>query len=455
MQKMSPLLALGLLGAVVVGHSSSILRGEDQAHENETHVDSLRMASSNADFAFSLYKQLALKTPDKNVIFSPLSISMALAFVSIGARGTTLTEILEGLKFNLTETPEAEIHQGFQHLLRTLKRPGEQLQLSTSNAMFVEQHLNVLEKFREEAQALYGAEAFNATFQDTATAEQLINSYVEKKTQGKIADLVSGLDPQTVMVLVNYIFFKAKWQHPFDPQDTYKSKFHVSKGKSVNVPMMNIEDLDTPYFRDEELSCTVVELKYTGNASALFILPDEGKMKDVEAMLFPETLRRWRESLQTRRIDELYLPKFSISSNYNLEDVLPQLGMREVFNKQADLSGITGAKNVMVSQVVHKALIDVSEVGTEAAAATGVKITLLSGRIDPLIVRYNRPFLAVIISGDEGFILFISKIFNPKEVIYLALATVSFKVLIASRPELLEGLGPNLTMVPKTEVQEA
>ncbi|XP_006839610.1 PREDICTED: alpha-1-antichymotrypsin [Chrysochloris asiatica] len=421
MESMLPILTLGLLVTglcpVVLCDPGTILSRENQTFEDKTtHVDSSRLASSNIDFALSLYKQLALKTPNKNVIFSPVSISTALAFVSLGAHGTTQTEILEGLKFNLTEISEAEIHQSFQHLLHLLNQPSDQLQLSMSNAMFLHEHLNLLEKFKEDAQALYGAEAFNTNFQDTATTETLINDYVKKKTQGKIVDLVSNLDPHTVMMLVNCIFFKAKWQSPFDPQDTYKSKFRVSKRKTVNIPMMNIEDLTTPYFRDEELSCTVVELKYTGNASALFILPDEGKMEEVEAMLLPETLTRWRQSLQPRLIHELYLPKFSISSNYNLKDVLPQLGIKEVFSQQADLSGITKDQNVMVSQVVHKAQIDVAELGTEAAAATGVKMVPMSGRLGPLtILLFDRPFLTIIVSKEQQDILFLGKVFNPKE----------------------------------------
>ncbi|XP_037066701.1 serine protease inhibitor A3N-like [Peromyscus leucopus] len=83
--------------------------------------------------------------------------------------------------------------------------------------------------------------------------------------------------------------------------------------------MMNIEDLTTPYFRDEDLSCSVVELKYRGNASDLFILPDEGRMQQVEAGLQPETLRKWKDSLRPRMIDDLYMPKFSISTDYSLE----------------------------------------------------------------------------------------------------------------------------------------
>ncbi|XP_030659594.1 alpha-1-antichymotrypsin isoform X2 [Nomascus leucogenys] len=422
MERMLPLLALGLLLAgfcpAVLCHPNSPLDEENPTQENQDrgkHVD-LRLASTNVDFAFSLYKQLVLKAPDKNVIFSPLSISTVLAFLSLGARNTTLTEILKGLKFNLTETSEAEIHQSFQHLLHTLNQSSDELQLSMGNAMFVKEQLSLLDRFTEDAKRLYGSEAFATDFQDSAAAKKLINDYVKNGTRGKITDLIKDLDSQTMMVLVNYIFFKAKWEMPFDPQDTRASRFYLSKKKWVMVPMMSLHHLTTPYFRDEELSCTVVELKYTGNASALLILPDQDKMEEVEAMLLPETLKRWREALESRQIDELYLPKFSISRDYNLEDILLHLGIEEAFTSKADLSGITGARNLAVSQVVHNAVLDVSEEGTEASAATAVKITLLSALVDPkTIVRFNRPFLMIIVPTDTQNIYFMSKVTNPKQ----------------------------------------
>lgn len=376
----------------------------------------LRLASSNADFTFSLHKQLVSKNPGRNVVFSPLSVSIALAFLSLGAHSTTMEEILQGLKFNLTEITEAEIHQAFQNLLQTFSQPRDQLQLSTGNAMFVKDHLGLLAKFTEDAQELYDAQVFPTNFQNPGAAEKRINNYVKEKTQGKIVDLIKGLNSETMMVLVNYILFKAKWMTPFDPRDTFESRFYLSKRKWTMVPMMSLEDLTTPYFRDEALSCTVVELKYTGNASALFILPDLGKMEEVEAMLLPETLKRWKDSLQMQKIDELYLPKFHISSDFCLEDVLPQLGIREVFSRQADLSGITGSKNLMVSQVVHKALLDVAEVGTEAAAATGVKIVPVSAKLgEQIILNFNRPFLVTIFDGNADVILFLGRLVKPNQ----------------------------------------
>uniref|UniRef100_A0A4W2DK06 Serpin domain-containing protein n=1 Tax=Bos indicus x Bos taurus TaxID=30522 RepID=A0A4W2DK06_BOBOX len=411
-ERTSFLLALGLL---VSGFCSRVHCLPENVTPEEQHkgtsVDGHSLASSNTDFAFSLYKQLALKDPNKNVIFSPLSISIALAFLSLGAHDHTVTEILEGLKFNLTETPETEIHQGFQHLLQTFNQPSNQLQLSVGNAMFVSEELKLLDKFRKDAEAFYASEVLSTNFKDSEAAVKLINEYVKNKTHGKIEKLFNDLDVLTNLILLNYIFFKAQWKTPFNPNHTYESEFHVSQNERVIVPMMTLY-LETPYFRDEELGCTLVELTYTSNDSALFILPDEGKMQDLEAKLTPETLTRWRNSLQPRRIHELYLPKFSIKSNYELNDTLSQMGIKKIFT-DADLSGITGTADLVVSQVVHGTALDVDEEGTEGAAATGIGIEKLS--FQKTTVRFDRPFLIAIALKDTQSIIFLGKVTNPSQ----------------------------------------
>uniref|UniRef100_A0A8D1U0G0 Serpin domain-containing protein n=1 Tax=Sus scrofa TaxID=9823 RepID=A0A8D1U0G0_PIG len=182
----------------------------------------------------------------------------------------------------------------------------------------------------------------------------------------------------------------------FDPNLTTEADFY---------------NLTVPYFRDEELACTVVELPYTSNDSTLFILPDDGRMAAVEAKLLPETLRRRRDSLQPRRIDALHLPRFSISSDYKLEEILPRLGIKKIFSAEADLSGITDTTPLCVSQVVHSAVLDVDEEGTEGAASTGVVIERKS--FENFIVRFDSPFLFATVLRDTQSIIFLGKVVNP------------------------------------------
>ncbi|XP_072486427.1 alpha-1-antichymotrypsin-like [Notamacropus eugenii] len=384
----------------------------DQILEGQPGSMNSKFSAVYTDFALVLYKTFVSENSEENVLFSPASVSTALAFLSLGARGTSQTQIVEGLRFNLTETPEAEIHRGFQQLIRSLNLPNNTFQLSTGNALFVDQSLELLEKFQKDSKFLYSAEVFPANFQNSDLATQQINDYVKTKTQGKITNLFDKLEKDTLMILLNYIYFKAKWQTPFKSHDTSNDQFFVSKDKVVEVPMMNQDTFYTRVFQDKELFCTVVELKYIGNATALFILPDEKKMKKVEDALSPEVLKKWENSLQEREIN-LFLPKFSISSKYELKKMLSTMGIRDIFTNQANLSGITEQHKLAVSKVVHKAVLDVDEAGTEAAAVTAIEFVFTSAMWpSPPVIKFNRPFIVILC--NEGTILFMAKVNNPQ-----------------------------------------
>ncbi|XP_048193273.1 alpha-1-antichymotrypsin-like [Perognathus longimembris pacificus] len=411
-------LVLGLLVAVCCHPGGTVDEESPVQEEQDKAMQADRRRSfvpSNTRFALNLYKRMLEINTDDNIIFSPVSISTSVALLSLGAQGTTLAETMKGLKFSPTEISVEEIHRCFQHLVRTLNQPREQLQLSMGNAMFIREQLEVLASFVDDARALYAAQVVPTDFEQPAAAEQLINDFVSNETHGKISELISNLDQNTALILVNYIFLKAKWKTPFDPRDTMESRFDLSKSRSMQVPMMEVEDLTVPYLRDKVLSCTVVELEYLGNASALLILPDQGKMQKVEAELLPETLARWRNNLKPRFIDELYLPKFSISGSYELQSILPQMGIRKAFYIQSDLSGITTCHQLQVTQVVHRALLDVAEEGTEAAAATGIKLSNSSAILNPIIIRFDRPFLMKIHDTNSDTILFLAKVANPSQ----------------------------------------
>ncbi|NXR09235.1 A1AT protein, partial [Semnornis frantzii] len=256
-----------------------------------------KLVPSNADFAFSFYKLVTSEATHRNIFFSPISISASFAMLALGAKAATLTQILEGLAFNLKKTQEQQIHEGFCQLLHMLNRSDGELQLSLGNALFIEETLKPLQKFLDDVKSFYNSEVFSTDFNNSSGAENQINSYIEEKTNGKIVKLVENIDPLTAMVLVNYVFFKAHWEKPFSTSYTKQEDFFVDQETSVKVDMMYRKGYYRNYF-DEKLSCWLVQIPYNGNAAALFVLPDKGKMKQVEDALLKRTVSKWEKRLQ-------------------------------------------------------------------------------------------------------------------------------------------------------------
>nr|XP_035927757.1 plasma serine protease inhibitor [Halichoerus grypus] len=396
---------LSPLGASLRGHRS---------REAKKRVKELPMLSTRApasrDFAFDLYRALATAAPDQNIFFSPLSISTTLAMLSLGARSHTKVQILEGLGLGPQEGSEEELHDTFHQLLREFAQPRKDIQLSLGNALFISPTFHLQDTFLNAVKTLYLADAFPTNFMDPAGAQKQINDYVAKQTEGKIVDLAEDLDSTEVMVMVNYIFFKAKWETSFDHKSTRKQDFHVTSETVVRVPMMKRED-HYYYFLDRNLSCKVVGIPYQGNATAFFILPSEGRMGRLENGLNEETLRKWLKMFTKRQL-ELYLPKFSIEGSYRLKEVLPTLGISDVFTSHADLTGITNHSSIQVSEMVHKAVVEVDESGTKAAAATEAIFMFKSAPMSSQRVMFNRPFMMLIVENSTN-ILFLGKVTHP------------------------------------------
>nr|2XN6_A Chain A, THYROXINE-BINDING GLOBULIN [Homo sapiens] len=327
-----------------------------------------KMSSINADFAFNLYRRFTVETPDKNIFFSPVSISAALVMLSFGACCSTQTEIVETLGFNLTDTPMVEIQHGFQHLICSLNFPKKELELQIGNALFIGKHLKPLAKFLNDVKTLYETEVFSTDFSNISAAKQEINSHVEMQTKGKVVGLIQDLKPNTIMVLVNYIHFKAQWANPFDPSKTEdSSSFLIDKTTTVQVPMMH--QMDQYYHLvDMELNCTVLQMDYSKNALALFVLPKEGQMESVEAAMSSKTLKKWNRLLQKGWVD-LFVPKFSISATYDLGATLLKMGIQHAYSENADFSGLTEDNGLKLSNAAHKAVLHIGEKGTEAAGA--------------------------------------------------------------------------------------
>ncbi|KAM5221482.1 thyroxine-binding globulin [Ctenodactylus gundi] len=375
-----------------------------------------KMASINADFAFDLYRRIAVEIPDQNIFFSPVSISAALAMLSFGASSSTQSQILEVLGFNITDASMAEVQRGFQYLICSLNLPKKGLDLRMGNALFVKEHLKPVAKFLDDVKTFYETEVFSTDFSNVSAAQQEINCQVGKLTKWKIMDLIQDLKVNTVMVLVNYIYFKAQWANPFHPSKTEdNSSFLVDKSISMQVPMMHQVE-QYYHLLDTELNCTVLQMDYNENALALFVLPKEGQMEWTEASMSSKILKKWNHLLQKGWVD-LFVPKFSISAAYDLGTILPKMGVEDAFADNADFSGLTEENGLKLSHVAHKAVLHINEKGVNDIAVPEVERrdrpedTLLHP-----VIRFDRCFLLMILEKRTRSILFLGKVMDPMEI---------------------------------------
>ncbi|XP_074069104.1 plasma serine protease inhibitor-like [Macrotis lagotis] len=388
-----------------------------------------KIIEKNTDFAFTLYKQLIFQASDLNVFFSPLSVSMILSLLTLGVHSTTRTQILVGLGFNLKEIQEDAIHKFFQNLIFNLNIPNPNLQLSMGSALFVDERLRLLEEFSQNVKAMYTSEVLSVDFQYPVRAQKRINSYISEQTQKKIEGLVKDVDANAMMILVNYIFFKASWERRFDPKRTKDDNFIVSENTMVKVPIMVHEGIHN-YFRDRSLSCGVLQVAYASNETALFVLPDQGQMKRVEVALNQKVMKRWLKGLKKRAM-ELRIPKLSLSGKYELQKILPALKIMNVFSKESDVSGIIDLAvkpnhvTPLISQIVHQTAFEMDESGPQTVMNTKSHVKVRMSTARHHMMEFNRPFLVMILAQPNHSILFLGKVVNPREAEGLSASSLS------------------------------
>ncbi len=238
-------------------------------------------------------------------------------------------------------------------------------------------------------------------------------------TKGKITDLIPAgvLSDMTRLVLTNAIYFKGNWLHQFNKDSTQPAPFHLSATQKVEVPLMfQKERYKFGRAKFGESGLKVLELPYKGEElSMVLLLPDETDgLAALEKELTAENLKSWTAKLGKPEV-MVFLPKFKMTAEFQLNDVLAKLGMPLAFAPgSADFSGMDGKMDLYISAVVHKAFVDVNEEGTEAAAATGVVFGVTSVPVDPPEFRADHPFVFLIRDNRSGAILFMGRVLDPR-----------------------------------------
>jgi len=375
--------------------------------------DTKDILKGNTAFAFDLYAEL--KDEDGNIFFSPYSISSALAMTYAGAKANTKKQMAEVLHFGLEQKL---IHAAFSEIQQKLNKNGKKgtYELNIANALWGQQGYPFMKEFIDMLNENYGAGLNEVDFINaTEVVRKNINKWVENQTNDKIKDLIQPgvLSSYTRLVLTNAIYFKGMWASQFKKDQTKDAPFTLLNGKKAEVPMMHQKE-QFKYSETNDLK--VLELSYRGDEiSMLILLPKKfDGLKDLENSLTADKLNQWLPKRKTEVL--VYLPKFKMTSQFMLADVLNSMGMTDAFSlPPADFSGMTGKKDLFISAVIHKAFVDVNEEGTEAAAATAVVMATESVAPEPPVFRADHPFIFMIRDNFSGSILFVGRVVNPKE----------------------------------------
>jgi len=363
------------------------------------------LVRDNNNFCFKLYSKLEKKG---NLFFSAYSVSSALAMTSLGASGNTLAQMHEALQLQLSQE---QLHPAFNLLNKDFNTPNSTYTLKVANALWGQQNYPFKKAFLAENLKFYKAGLTSLDFTESEASRKRINNWVEKNTAGKIEDLLpaGSISVMTRLVLTNAIYFKGSWQYEFNPEMTYKSDFNTVSGKAVKVDMMQKKE-ELRHLQNDEIEA--VELPYKGDELKMQIfMPAKGKNLDGLEKKLPASIDGWSRKMRHSKI-KLHLPKFKFTIAANLNDPMKQLGMVDAFSRKADFSRMEASKQLYISDILHKAFVEVNEEGTEAAAATAVIINKSrSFRREPLI-RFDRPFLFTI-RHKNGPILFMGRVENP------------------------------------------
>ncbi len=397
---------LSLFSVVLSGLTISFACAQTDADPVSTEA----LVAGYNRFGIDLFLREAASSDGNNVFISPVSVALCLGMTYNGAGGSTAVEMSGILGAGSIDLAEYNSANGT--LVARLSDTGTGITLSIANSLWLKKGFPFRKEFVKRNEKNFGAGVFELE------TEKEINSWVKERTEGMIPSIIDSVEPDDLAILVNAIYFKGEWTVEFDEDITEDKPFHSPKGEK-NVPMMK---------RSGDLECHENELfqavrlpygKSGSGASMYVILPfGENTLADLTGKLTPESWKTWTGVL-TGRDGTIELPRFRAEYFSQLNSTLSGMGMKEAFKRSADFTNLCECRpgDVYISDVLHKAVVEVNEKGTEAAAVTAVRMKLTSAMPvdDPFHMVVDRPFLIAIVDDDTGLILFIGGISDPEQ----------------------------------------
>jgi serpin B len=371
-----------------------------------------RLASANTRFGFNLFAEIAKQSTGQNIFISPASVSLCLAMAYNGAETETKQAMaraleVQGLSLN-------EMNSAYADLKAALENPDPKVQLQIANSLWARSGLAFKPDFIQRTKQFFGAEVTDLNFNDPG-APATINQWVSDKTKGKIVKIVDSISPDSILFLINAIYFKGTWAKEFDKDRTKEDDFTLGSGSQKRLPMMSASG-NYRYHENDEFQA--VSLPYGGGRTSMYIfLPKAAGLAAFQKKLSVANWESWMKEFNEMEGD-LSLPRFKIDYEITLNDALKALGMGVAFDGgRANFRGmIQSTQNVFISQVKHKTFAEVNEEGTEAAAVTSTEMRTTSA-IRPrqkFQMVVDHPFFCAIRDNTTGTILFMGSITDPK-----------------------------------------
>uniref|UniRef100_A0A5S6QI83 SERPIN domain-containing protein n=1 Tax=Trichuris muris TaxID=70415 RepID=A0A5S6QI83_TRIMR len=331
--------------------------------------------------------------------------------VYLGSEGSTK----EQMKMVAFGGGEQDSFEETAHLLMSSVKPIDSeyanITWRVANRLYVADGYELLDSYKKSVKSLLSSEIENVNFKEKEKTLKQINSWVSKQTNGKISSIIDDLEESTRLVIINAIYFKGAWNTAFQADKTVDDNFYVSEGKTTVIPMM--KSRGTGYFYHENNECQVLGLPYSSTNMRMYIVLPKLRfgLRQLEKTLSGKKLLELFEKARREDVD-VQIPKFKLEKEMRLKSVLQSLGITDLFNEfKADLSLITHAERLYVSEGLHKAFVDVNEEGTEAAAITLLNVARATGVMMPLAYNFkaNHPFMFAIIDMDSKMILFLGR----------------------------------------------
>jgi serpin B len=372
----------------------------------QTNESIKTLAKANNQFAFNFYQNLPKSNPASNLLFSPLSLHTAFMLLYAGSTEATKTELEKLFGFQSNNTYLAD-YQQFSRFITSAK--GENREISLANSIWMSNQFTPKDSYLQNLQKYFQATPYPVDFSQTSTVKQ-INNWINEATKGKIPQLIEHLSAEMQMALINAIYFKDAWKTEFNSAQTHDEYFKVLEGEPEIVKFMQLKG-EFRYWENPQVQ--LLEMPYKDEKfSMLFILPASGEFKNIEKQLTDNQWNNWLSQLSPTQVDAVKIPRFKFESAIPAKDILLAMGARNMF--LGGLSNIADGK-LLVSEVKHQAVIEVSEKGTEAAAVTMISIERSVHKIEHFNKTFvaDRPFMFMIRENQSNAILFMGKVMNP------------------------------------------